>query len=70
MTIKPCPFCGYNQIDKTDVIEDNTGIAGVTGEMYVSCPSCFACGPIPLMRTRTEAMLAWNRRAQVRKEAV
>lgn len=67
VTAKLCPFCGYNQIDKADVIEDESGIAGVTGEMYVCCPSCCAFGPKPEKRTRTEAMRAWNRRAKAAK---
>jgi Lar family restriction alleviation protein len=51
ITVKPCPFCGYE-----DVEIDEVGV----GEFAVDCPECRAIGPI--CDTVMEAISFWNDR--------
>jgi Lar family restriction alleviation protein len=51
ITIKPCPFCGNEEVEI-----DEVGI----GEFAIDCPECRAIGPI--VGTVMEAISFWNDR--------
>ena len=51
--MKPCPFCGSNNINQADVI-------GFPVSAW--CDNCHACGPAKL--TAKEADEAWNKRSE------
>ena len=57
MNLKPCPFCGSQDID---VFETDSGIGGMHGEYHVMCSDCYAatCD----VKTRREAAKLWNKR--------
>lgn len=52
--IKPCPFCGGMETKVKPVWKDYR---------FVACQSCKAAGPV--MKTKQEAVQAWNDRAAV-----
>lgn len=57
--LKPCPFCGSNEINKTDLaIRDDDG---EVCHYLCICPDCTVM-QIPC-DTKTEAIAAWNTRA-------
>jgi Lar family restriction alleviation protein len=56
MGAKPCPFCGGEPIDDDERHGD--GLAH-----FWRCRSCAAEGP--WTKTRTDALIAWNRRVVV-----
>lgn len=66
--LKPCPFCGSNEVYKHDI-----AIYDAYGEGYVLCPSCKAQVYFMIPRTADIAdrydvlariVTMWNRRAQ------
>lgn len=59
--LRPCPFCGSGD---ADVLETESGIAGLRGHRYCCCGGCGS--QTGLYNTRKEARQAWNRR---KKEA-
>ena len=56
--LKPCPFCGGEDVDLLENIE----IQGVK-VCFVNCKSCQANGTMYLTSKKREAIAAWNRRA-------
>ena len=56
ITIKPCPFCGYDDVE-IDVID--------VGIVAICCPECMTIGPHQDGQRWTQAIEAWNRRAPV-----
>ena len=61
--LKPCPFCGS---DDLDLMETDSGVGGLSGEYYVTCWSCCAEGGKE--DTKKKAKMVWNLRHN-RKEA-
>lgn len=58
--LKPCPFCGGEDIDGDFVIGHQGG--DITKPLVASgCWNCSACGPDK--PTKQEAIEAWNKRA-------
>ena len=53
--LKPCPFCGHRQEWKSRYTPEDAGY------WSVQCPRCDAAGP--LMHSESQAIAAWNRRA-------
>lgn len=54
-TIKPCPFCGSEDVT-IDYVMTPTGRC-----INVLCCDCTACGP--MVGAEPEAIAAWNQRA-------
>lgn len=63
LTLKPCPFCGS---DDLDLMETCSGIGGLSGEYYVTCWSCYAEGGKE--KTRKKAKQGWNRRSDNKED--
>ena len=51
--LKPCPFCGGDDLEVTDM----------DGDHYVLCHGCAL--EAPFHDSRAEAVAAWNRRAAI-----
>lgn len=60
--LKPCPFCGSADVEIEYLDEQFRD-----HHMFVECKSCEASSAIHF--TRKEAVAAWNRRTQVRKDS-
>lgn len=54
MKLKPCPFCGFNDLDNTRIEEPKNGLFCVT------CPECETKGPTAFNVIRSEIL--WNNR--------
>ena len=63
--LKPCPFCGGNRVETLNALEEQPEMEmiGLTKDNWnVLCHDCFGMGGT--RRTATEAIEAWNRRAE------
>lgn len=58
--LKPCPFCGSNQLD-IFYYDPFDGYQGNCGSYVILCPRCRARVKY---ETKAEAIEAWNRRAE------
>lgn len=52
MKLKPCPFCGSDDVSVIDIAK----------VWMVKCESCLACGTVTTKENT--AIKAWNRRAK------
>ena len=59
--LKPCPFCGGNDID---IDETDFGRADDPYCYIVSCKGCHANVYVDSDSTMEDAVAAWNRRAE------
>ena len=55
--LKPCPFCGS---DDLDLMETDSGVGGLNGWYYVTCWCCGADGGKE--ETKKKAKMVWNLR--------
>ena len=58
MNLKPCPFCGSQNID---VFETDSGIGGMHGKYNVMCCNCYYVATCDV-KTKREAARLWNKR--------
>ena len=60
--LKPCPFCGGSDLDRSVDIQDREGFP-----VAVSCADCGAIGPWEYCKTKADdiaAITAWNVRRE------
>ena len=60
MELKPCPFCGTEDIQIYQTFHDPLSLLDPPGEVTVTCPSCGLGGYTE--ETEDEAIKAWNER--------
>ena len=58
MKVKPCPFCGSDDL----YFEGNFGTIPITWE--VACNTCRTFGPVRMSQDKITAIKRWNKRAK------
>ena len=67
--LKPCPFCGDENVEVLNRLEEEPEmeLVGLTRDNWnVVCSYCYACGGT--RRTATDAIDAWNKRVDFSKD--